>query len=145
MAQEQGMNPSAESLLNEDVTSSPLALLGTRGASDDLLDEALKGRLDAPTSHPVFKPVKGFGGLQEEFKMAIRKEAAESEVPSKDLEEIPAEVKRDIEFHFVSHMDEVLGIALARPLKPLKSGQKIDEETLTQQPVAYAPQPYKVD
>ncbi len=57
----------------------------------------------------------------------------------KDLEEIPAEVKRDIEFKFVSHMDEVLAIALAKPLKP-----KL-EERVSSRSVAYTPQPYKAD
>jgi len=32
----------------------------------------------------------------------------------KDLEEIPAKVKKDIKFIFVSHMDEVLKIALKK-------------------------------
>lgn len=34
----------------------------------------------------------------------------------KDLVDIPEEVIKDLDFHFVSHMDEVLDIALARPL-----------------------------
>lgn len=34
----------------------------------------------------------------------------------KDLEELPKEVRDDLEFHFVSHMDEVLKIALKKPL-----------------------------
>ncbi len=57
----------------------------------------------------------------------------------KDLEEIPAEVKRDIEFKFVSHMDEVLAIALAKPLKPRL------EERVSASSVSYVPQPYKAD
>jgi len=61
----------------------------------------------------------------------------------KDLEEIPEEVKRDITFKFVSHMDEVLGIALAHPLKP---NLKTTEEAIhAPSPVMHAPQLYKVD
>ena len=33
----------------------------------------------------------------------------------KYLEDIPANVTADLEFHFVKHMDEVLKIALVRP------------------------------
>jgi ATP-dependent Lon protease len=35
----------------------------------------------------------------------------------KDLEDVPKEVLKDLHFEFVSHMDEVLKIALIRPLK----------------------------
>ena len=34
----------------------------------------------------------------------------------KDLEDIPKVVQDDLSFHFVEHMDEVLNIALAKPL-----------------------------
>ena len=33
----------------------------------------------------------------------------------KDLEDIPSFVMKDLEFHFVKHVDEVLGLALIRP------------------------------
>ncbi len=36
----------------------------------------------------------------------------------KDLEDIPQSVQKDLTFHFVEHMDEVLSLALAKPLKP---------------------------
>lgn len=44
----------------------------------------------------------------------------------KDLEDIPEKVLKDLHFKFVSHMDEVLKIALTRPLKvtPTKSGRQ---------------------
>ncbi len=35
-----------------------------------------------------------------------------------DLEEIPPELARKLEFHFVRGMDEVLALALAEPLTP---------------------------
>ncbi len=43
----------------------------------------------------------------------------------KDLEDVPKEVLNDLHFKFVSHLDEVLKIALIRPLKvtPAKSGR----------------------
>lgn len=36
----------------------------------------------------------------------------------KDLEDIPKEVLKDLEFIFVSHMDEILPVALAKPIIP---------------------------
>lgn len=39
----------------------------------------------------------------------------------KDLEDVPKEVMKDLDFKFVSHMDEILPIALARPLVSQKS------------------------
>ena len=36
----------------------------------------------------------------------------------KDLEDVPKEVKKDLNFVFVSHMDEVLQIALTKQLQP---------------------------
>ncbi len=44
----------------------------------------------------------------------------------KDLEDIPKSVQEDLAFHFVEHMDEVLKVALAKPvsLKGLVTGQQ---------------------
>lgn len=56
----------------------------------------------------------------------------------KDLEDVPKEVIRDLSFVFVSHMDEVLGVALSRSIaveKPQSIG--------AQHAVLHAPQPYK--
>jgi len=58
----------------------------------------------------------------------------------KDLEDVPKEVIRDLKFIFVSHMDEVLDIAL---LKPLKKQQV--ETIASQRPVLHAPSPYQAD
>ena len=59
----------------------------------------------------------------------------------KDLEDVPKEVLRDLTFKFVSHMDEVLDIALTKPLPRFKTKT---EET-TQRPVLHAPSPYQAD
>lgn len=58
----------------------------------------------------------------------------------KDLEDVPKEVIRDLKFVFVSHMDEVLDIALAKPLVREKV-----ELVESHRPLLHAPQPYKVD
>jgi len=57
----------------------------------------------------------------------------------KDLEDVPKEVLKDLKFKFVEHMDEVLEIALTKPLPKLKK----QEETIAQKPiqVLHAPQP----
>jgi ATP-dependent Lon protease len=51
----------------------------------------------------------------------------------KDLEEIPKEVAKDIRFVFVSHMDEVLKVALVKPLPGFKEirGEKVKNHNLT--------------
>jgi len=51
----------------------------------------------------------------------------------KDLEEIPKEVSKDIRFVFVSHMDEVLKVALTKPLPGFKEikGEKEKNHNLT--------------
>lgn len=41
----------------------------------------------------------------------------------KDLEDIPDYVQKDLKFHFVKHMDEVLDVALVRPPKPVQRKQ----------------------
>ncbi len=56
----------------------------------------------------------------------------------KDLEDVPKEVLKDLTFHFVTHMDEVLPIALTKSLKKAEFEQ-------TQRPVLHAPQLQKVD
>lgn len=54
----------------------------------------------------------------------------------KDLEEVPKEVLKDIKFKFVSHMDEVLSLALTKDLP---------RQVYEQRPVLHAPQPYQAD
>lgn len=47
----------------------------------------------------------------------------------KDLEDIPKNVKKDMEFVFVKHMDEVLEVALSKPLPKRKIEERIPENT----------------
>lgn len=55
----------------------------------------------------------------------------------KDLEDIPKEVLKDLKFKFVTHMDEVLELALTRELpKP-----KLADERPPARPVLHAPMP----
>jgi len=43
----------------------------------------------------------------------------------KDLEDVPKEVLKDLDFKFVSHMDEVLSIALKKTLPSLKKRKEV--------------------
>jgi len=57
------------------------------------------------------------GGIKEKVIAAHRAGLKTIILPKnnkKDLEEIPAKVKKDIKFVFIEHMDEVLGVALKR-------------------------------
>ncbi|MCL4415471.1 MAG: endopeptidase La [Actinobacteria bacterium] len=58
----------------------------------------------------------------------------------KDLEELPKEVLKDLKFVFVSHMDEVLDIALSKPLKRERLTSMISSH-----PVLHVPKPQAVD
>jgi ATP-dependent Lon protease len=63
----------------------------------------------------------------------------------KDLEDVPKEVLNDLKFKFVSHMDEVLEIALTKPLHKLKAtnGKKKTETEVPQIRVPlHATRPY---
>jgi len=58
----------------------------------------------------------------------------------KDLEDVPKEVIKDLHFKFVSHMDDVLKIALIRPLKiiePTKIGKESVDMPMMPIPQAY--------
>jgi ATP-dependent Lon protease len=64
--------------------------------------------------------VMEIGGLKEKVIAAHRAGLKTIIIPKenkKDLVDIPKEVLKDLTFKFVSHMDEVIGIALKRPLK----------------------------
>lgn len=63
----------------------------------------------------------------------------------KDLEEVPQEVLDDVDFKFVTHMDEVLELAFAKHLE-VKNKQE-DEETgiESSRPMLHVPQAYKAD
>ena len=63
--------------------------------------------------------VLGIGGLKEKAVAALRHRIADVIVPHenvRDLEELPVEVQSGIRFHPVRTMDEVLAVALARPV-----------------------------
>ncbi|RMG57513.1 MAG: endopeptidase La [Deltaproteobacteria bacterium] len=66
------------------------------------------------------------GGLKEKTLAAMRagiKTVVLPERNRKDMEEIPAEVKKKVDFKFVSHMDEVLKLALRKnPFERKKRG-----------------------
>ena len=67
----------------------------------------------------------------------------------KDLEDVPAEVLKDVDFKFVSHLDEVLEIALTKPLKVKAKAPKVldekDEDEESSRTRVHANQPQKVD
>ncbi len=61
------------------------------------------------------------GGLKEKVLAAHRAGVKTVIAPAdneKDMEDIPDFVQKDLKFHFVKHMDEVLNVALIRPPKP---------------------------
>ena len=61
----------------------------------------------------------------------------------KDLEDVPKEVLHDLKFKFVSHMDEVLEIALTKPLPKAKTYDILEE--IGAAPIRiplHAPQPH---
>lgn len=62
----------------------------------------------------------------------------------KDLEDVPKEVIEDLKFVFVSHMDEVLPVALTKPLTMIKKTEE-KKEVLPSHAVLHAPQPRPID
>lgn len=82
------------------------------------------------------------GGLKEKVIAAHRAGIKTVILPKdnkKDLEDVPQEVLKDLTFLFVSHMDEVLSIALAKTLSKQKS------EVISARPMLHAPQPQQAD
>ena len=83
------------------------------------------------------------GGLKEKVIAAHRSKLKTIIVPKenkKDLEDIPKEVLEDLRFVFISHMDEVLDVALLRPIKRQEVPIAISAH-----PVLHAPSPQMVD
>lgn len=73
------------------------------------------------------------GGLKEKVIAAHRAGLKTIIVPKenkKDLEDVPKEVLKDLTFKFVSHMDEVLEIALT---KPLPKAKRADETPVSEE------------
>ncbi|OGH17485.1 MAG: endopeptidase La [Candidatus Levybacteria bacterium RIFCSPHIGHO2_02_FULL_37_11] len=84
------------------------------------------------------------GGIKEKVIAAHRAGLKTIIMPKdnkKDLEDVPKEVLTDLNFKFVSHMDEVLDIALTRSLPRFK----IKTEETVPRPVLHAPSPYQAD
>lgn len=68
------------------------------------------------------------GGVKEKVIAAHRGGLREVIIPKdnkKDLVDVPDHVKRDLKFHFVSHMDEVLKVALNPQLKKTNSKRTV--------------------
>jgi ATP-dependent Lon protease len=63
----------------------------------------------------------------------------------KDLEDVPKEVLKDLTFHFVEHLDEVLPIALAKPLPGAKSVKKEKETVVPTRRIMHSVQPFPAD
>lgn len=88
------------------------------------------------------------GGLKEKVIAAHRAGLKTIIVPKdneKDLEDIPKEVLKDLDFKFVSHMDQVLGLALTKPVNIMTKTE--NEQTAIARPVIHARtnQPYPAD
>ena len=69
------------------------------------------------------------GGVKEKVIAAHRAGIKTVVMPKenkKDLEDVPKEVQKDLTFKFVSHMDEVLAIALKKPISMIKSGEEVE-------------------
>jgi len=83
------------------------------------------------------------GGIKEKVIAAHRAGLKTIILPKdnkKDLEDVPKEVLKDLNFKFVTHMDEVLGLALTKQLPKIK----IKEEVFQPQ-VLHAQVPQKAD
>ncbi|MEO5349287.1 MAG: endopeptidase La [Magnetococcus sp. YQC-3] len=71
------------------------------------------------------------GGLKEKLLAAHRSGVRHVLIPSenvKDLKEVPQSILRDLEIHPVNHMDEVLRLALTKPLQSLPEEEAIQVE-----------------
>ncbi|MBF0584551.1 MAG: endopeptidase La [Magnetococcales bacterium] len=71
------------------------------------------------------------GGLKEKLLAAHRAGVKHVLIPSenvKDLKEVPQSILKDLEIHPVNHLDEVLRLALTRPLQSLPKEEKIPME-----------------
>jgi len=85
------------------------------------------------------------GGVKEKVIAAHRSGLKTIILPKdnkKDLEDVPKEVLKDLKFLFVEHLDEVLPIALAKPIPQVKHKE---EHIREQRPVIHPNQPYPAD
>jgi ATP-dependent Lon protease len=113
-------------------------------AGDTITTALVSALTKIPTNHLVGMTgevtIRGkileIGGVKEKVIAAHRAGLRTIIMPKenrKDLEEIPKEVAKDIRFVFVSHMDEVLKVALTKPLPGFKEikGEKEKKHNLT--------------
>lgn len=113
-------------------------------AGDTITTALVSALTKIPTNHLVGMTgevtIRGkileIGGVKEKVIAAHRAGLRTIIMPKenrKDLEEIPKEVAKDIRFVFVSHMDEVLKVALTKPLPGFKEikGEKVKKHNLT--------------
>lgn len=87
------------------------------------------------------------GGVKEKVIAAHRAGLKTIVLPKenkKDMEDVPREVLQDLKFIFVSHMDEVLPIALTKSLPRFKREYGLQEQVM-QKPVLHAPSLALVD
>ena len=78
------------------------------------------------------------GGLKEKALAAHRAGLTTIILPkanAKDLEDIPKNVKKDLQFIFAEHMDEVLKVALTRALLEKKSKEPETKDKKASQPI----------
>ena len=83
------------------------------------------------------------GGVKEKLIAAHRAGLKTIILPKenkKDLEDVPKQVLKDLTFKFVSHMDEVLPIALTKELPKTKKNGDMPQARIMS-PVLHAPQP----
>ena len=81
------------------------------------------------------------GGLKEKLLAALRGGIRKVLIPAeneKDLAEIPANVKEDLEIMVVSHVDEVLAEALTQPIQPI---EWTDPDEHAAEPPPHSPTP----
>jgi ATP-dependent Lon protease len=83
--------------------------------------------------------VLAIGGLKEKLLAALRAGVFEIILPranEKDIEELPDNIKKAMKLHFVDSMDEVLALALERPLP---AAMPAETEALAAAPAAEIP------
>jgi ATP-dependent Lon protease len=82
------------------------------------------------------------GGLKEKLLAALRGGITKVLIPAeneKDLTEIPANIKEGLEIVTVSHVDEVLALALATPVVPIEWTEADELATLPPSEIAATP------
>ena len=88
------------------------------------------------------------GGVKEKIIAAHRAGLKSIIMPKeneKDLEDVPKEVLKDMEFKFVEHMDEVLPLALVKPFVIKTKVEEKKESKQATRPLLQATKPYKAD